>query len=227
MSHDFGDRLRTFVLVTVLAVSQAACFDGGDSAAATRKSLAAPSHVTSNRAPMISGMPETSARTNQPYAFHPRANDPDGDAVSFQIVNKPSWARFDAKTGRLTGTPSTTSTGRFENIRISVSDGQDVSGLVPFDIVVASTDATGTALLSWHPPTQNVDGTALGDLAGYVIRYGTSTNSLDHEIRIPNPGITSSIVEGLVPATWYFTVSAFNAAGQESTSSTVVVKDVT
>jgi hypothetical protein len=67
----------------------------------------------------------------------------------------------------------------------------------------------------------------LGDLAGYVIRYGTSTNSLDHEIRIPNPGITSSIVEGLVPATWYFTVSAFNAAGQESTSSTVVVKDVT
>jgi Putative Ig domain len=222
MSHD-GGGLRTLVWVILLAATQSACND--DSAPASDKSVA--QGATSNRAPTISGTPPTSARTNEPYAFQPRASDPDGDPVSFQVVNKPGWASFDAGTGRLAGTPSSTSTGRFPNIQIVVSDGRITGAIAPFDIVVVSTDATGSATLSWQPPTQNVDGSVLGDLAGYVIRYGTSLDTLDREIRIANPGVTSSVVEGLVPATWYFALSAFNAAGHESGSSAMVVKDVT
>jgi hypothetical protein len=59
-----------------------------------------------------------------------------------------------------------------------------------------------------------------------VIRYGTQSDALKLEVRINNPGITTSMIEGLTPATWYFTVSAFTSAGVESLPSAVRSKTV-
>ena len=92
---------------------------------------------------------------------------------------------------------------------------------------MASTASTGSATLSWLPPTENADGSPLLNLAGYVIRYGTKSDALTLEVKISNPGITTSLIEGLTPATWYFTVSAFTSLGVVSMPSAVGSKTVT
>lgn len=90
----------------------------------------------------------------------------------------------------------------------------------------ASTPSPGIAsvTLSWTPPTQNTDGTSLTNLAGYRVVYGTSSTMLDKNIEIPNPGVTSYLIEQLAPATWYFAVKAYNANGAESIPSNIASK---
>ena len=230
-------RTRALALSFMISLSLTACFDGDNKHAGVPPVAAAPAEPTTppttpptsapNQAPEISGTPVTSAKTNQPYAFQPTAIDPDGDKVTFSISNKPAWASFDTQTGKLAGTPSSSSTGKFSGITIVASDGTNNSQLGPFDITVASTAAAGSATLSWQPPTENADGSPLTNLAGYVIRYGTKSDALAQEVRIGNPGITTSMIEGLTPATWYFTVSAYTSTGVESAPSAVGSKTVT
>jgi hypothetical protein len=66
----------------------------------------------------------------------------------------------------------------------------------------------------------------LTNLAGFVVRYGTSLNQLATEVRINNPGLTTYVVSELTPATWYFQVSAFNSAGVESAPSATASKTI-
>lgn len=82
----------------------------------------------------------------------------------------------------------------------------------------------GTALLKWTPPTQNTDGTAMTNLAGYRISYGISPTALDHTIQIANPGLTSYTVTDLAPGTYFLAVRAYTSGGTESLNSTVVSK---
>lgn len=184
-----------------------------------------PAPSPTNRVPTISGSPATSAKANQAYSFQPTASDPDGDTLTFQIANKPAWASFDVSTGRLSGTPSSTVSGTFASIRISVSDGQASSTLPAFSVDVASA-TLGTATLSWQPPTENTDGSPLTNLAGFIVRYGTTLEALSEQVRLSNPGLATYLVENLTPATWYFQVSAFNSAGVESAPSVTGMKTI-
>ncbi|MGH7130106.1 MAG: putative Ig domain-containing protein, partial [Planctomycetaceae bacterium] len=61
--------------------------------------------------PSIFGKPNKSAVIDTTYAFQPDATDPDGDELSFSIVNKPLWAGFDTTTGRLEGSPAMSDLG--------------------------------------------------------------------------------------------------------------------
>src|SRR5690606_4437477 len=80
-------------------------------------------NAPSNPAPTISGSPATTATAGSAYSFLPKASDANGDSLTFSIDNAPSWADFDTNTGRLYGTPSSTDTGTYSNIAISVDDG--------------------------------------------------------------------------------------------------------
>lgn len=171
-----------------------------------------------NRAPQISGTPATSVVAGQPYAFTPIANDADGDTLTFSIQGSPPWAQFDTATGALSGTPQAGDVGNYADIRISVSDGVLSSALTPFSIAVTQV-ANGSTTLSWTPPTQNVDGTPLTDLAGYRIYYGTTLGSYNNQLVIDNPGVTSVVVENLTPGTWYFVSTSVDSEGVESTFS--------
>jgi hypothetical protein len=66
------------------------------------------------------------------------------------------------------------------------------------------------------PPTQNEDGSALTNLAGYKVHWGTSSGSYTNNVTINNSGITTYVVENLVPGTYYFALSAFTNAGLTS-----------
>jgi hypothetical protein len=108
---------------------------------------------------------------------------------------------------------------------ISVSDGTASRSLPAFSITVNQT-ALGNVTLSWVAPTQNADGSPLMDLAGYKIYYGTNSRSYDHEIRIDNPGITTYVVDNLVPDTYFFAATSFNSSGVESAYSGEAVRTV-
>jgi hypothetical protein len=84
----------------------------------------------------------------------------------------------------------------------------------------------GTALVSWRSPTQNTDGSAFTDLAGYKIYYGSSPGDYDNTILIDTVGVSSYLVEGLGKSDWYFTMTAFNSLGIESSYSEEVYKAI-
>ncbi|MGH7106724.1 MAG: fibronectin type III domain-containing protein [Acetobacteraceae bacterium] len=90
-----------------------------------------------------------------------------------------------------------------------------------------SSTPTGSASLSWTAPTLNTNGSALTDLAGFHIHYGTSAASLIQEVDVQNAGTESYTVSGLGAGTWYFAISAYTTDGVESGMSTVGSKTIT
>jgi hypothetical protein len=66
------------------------------------------------------------------------------------------------------------------------------------------------------PPTENSDGSALTNLAGYTVYYGTSPASLTQSVKISNPGLSAYTVTDLQSGTWYFAVTAYTSTGVES-----------
>ena len=88
---------------------------------------------------------------------------------------------------------------------------------------VGTPGAVGAVTLNWYPPTQNLDGSPLLNLAGYYIYVGTNSNSYEKTIRLDNPGLTTYVVESLSAGTYYFAATAFNASGVESKFSGEVI----
>jgi len=174
-----------------------------------------PSPTPTNSAPVITGTPPTQVVQGQAYAFTPSASDKDGDSLTFSIANKPAWATFSTSTGRLSGTPSAADVGNYTNIVISVSDGKQQVSLAPFSIAVVAV-TSGSATLTWQPPTTRTDGSPLNDLAGYRVLWGTTRGQYPNSVRLTNPGITSYVVNNLSPATYYFVVVAVDSKGIES-----------
>ncbi len=82
-----------------------------------------------------------------------------------------------------------------------------------------------TAVLSWTAPTQNVDGSALTNLTGYRVYWGTSSRNYTQNATVNGAG-TTSYTTSLSPGTWYFAISAVDGTGAESTRSNEVSKTV-
>lgn len=141
-----SSKLRTRLLSAALGVvglGLSAC--GGEGESVTPTSVAP---APANRAPFISGDPAVSVTANAAYEFTPVASDPDGDALTFNIINQPNWADFDTATGTLSGTPATSDLGAFADIQISVTDGQVSASLSPFSVTV---DAAAVAAANLPP----------------------------------------------------------------------------
>jgi hypothetical protein len=174
--------------------------------------------------PTLSGSPSTQAQAGTAYSFTPTASDPNGNALTFSVQNKPSWATFSVSTGQLSGTPGSADVGTDANIVISASDGIASAALGAFTINVAS--APGQATVKWVAPTKNTDGSAITNLAGFVISYGTSASALSQTVNVSNPATTSYTVQNLGQGTWYFAVSSAATDGTQSALSSVVSKTI-
>lgn len=179
-----------------------------------------------NPPPTISGTPSTTDVAGKLYTFTPTASDTDGDALSFSVRNLPSWATFSIATGTVSGTPTTANVGTYSSIVISVSDGTNSVSLAPFSINVTQPVTSGTAMLSWTAPTTNTDGSALTNLAGYHIYYGTSPSTLSTTINVANAGTTSYSITSLPSGTWYFAVNAYTTGGVDSVLSNTGSKTI-
>ena len=89
---------------------------------------------------------------------------------------------------------------------------------------------TGTTALTltWDAPTTYIDGSALSSLSAissYRIYYGTSSLSYTKTADVANAGLSVvTYTLNLAPGTYYFAVTAFDIAGQESSYSNEVSK---
>lgn len=85
--------------------------------------------------------------------------------------------------------------------------------------------SAGEAELSWTPPTQNTDGTALTDLDGYRLYYGLTSGDYPEMIDIGDPTVTTYVVQGLTGGeTYYFAATAYNTNNIESDYSNEATK---
>jgi hypothetical protein len=197
----------------------------------SKRCLAAQDPPPSNGAPIISGTPPGSIVAGLNYSFTPTASDPDGNALSFSIVNRPPWASFSATSGRLSGTPTSSSVGEYVDIRISVSDGLAGASLAPFSIIVSQANRTPT--INGSPPRAAREGQvyaftptasdADGDPLSFAIRnrpswasFNAATGALTGAPgagTVGNyPDITISVSDGQVTAA----LPAFSIAVQQA-----------
>jgi hypothetical protein len=96
-----------------------------------------------------------------------------------------------------------------------------VNNITPTPATMASspgTTATRTLLLTWEAPTRNNEGTAVTDVAGYKLYYGQASRQYTSTVDVGNQ--TSYRLTGLQGGhTYYFAVTAYDSAGNESTFS--------
>ncbi len=78
-------------------------------------------------------------------------------------------------------------------------------------------------VLRWQAPTQNVDGTPLTDLAGYVIYWGTSSRNYTGSHTINSATVTEWEAT-MAAGSYYFAMTAFDSENNESGYSNEVLK---
>jgi hypothetical protein len=226
-------RLITAICATALlslTLTLAGC--GGGDAVTVNAPLSSTANATGAAATVsMSGTPTTGITVGTQYSFTPTASDSDGGKLAFSIQNAPTWASFNTTTGQLAGSPKATDTGMTMNIVITAADGAATATLPAFSITVTATPGTptpttGTAAVSWVAPTQNTNGTALTNLAGFKIYYGTNSGSLTQVAQIASAGATDYVVSGLTSGTWYFAVTSYTSDGTESAQSTLSSKTI-
>ena len=218
-------RLVCGATVAACALALAGC-GGGSAGASSGLTGSAPSTTNKSGSVSLSGSPPTSVTVGQSYSFSPTVSAR-GGTVGFSIKNAPSWATFNSSTGALSGTPQAANAGTDSDIVITATDGSASASLGPFSIDVAEANSgSGSAQISWAPPTTATDGSTLSNLAGYDIFYGTSPSALTQRVKITNVGVTTYTVSGLTSGTWYFVVTSYTTDGTESEPSNVVTTTV-
>ncbi|HSN72239.1 MAG TPA: putative Ig domain-containing protein, partial [Steroidobacteraceae bacterium] len=127
----------TIALIALAGIAQANNGSGNGKGAPEGKN-----NDPSNLPPTISGEPPSLAVEGLRYEFTPEASDPEGYPLSFYISGRPSWASFDRKTGRLSGTPTSADVGTTWSVTIEAADRWNRAALGPFRIVVESSGLT-------------------------------------------------------------------------------------
>jgi hypothetical protein len=218
------------VLVAGMVVALGSLAGCGDAGASGSGAVSTGSGVTpidptptttspSSSKPTVAGIPRTTAVAGQPYSFQPQVANTSG-TVRFTIGHMPPWAKFNTSTGQLSGTPDTSNVGPYPGITINLVSGANVVALPAFTITVAAATSKSNAVtLSWQAPTENSDGSALMDLKGYKVHYGSASKSYSDSIQVSNSGLTTYVVQNLPAGTYYFAVTAYNASGKESSLS--------
>ena len=155
----------------------------------------------------------------------PTATDPEADAISFTIANKPAWASFDPSTGTLEGQPSIADIGSYPNITISATDGllrglaervQDRRGEHGAGLDRAQlgpADGAGRRLAADEPRR-------LQRLLGHRAR------PLPESRGDPESGVATHVIDELPPGTYYLVATAYDAHGIESDFSNVATHTI-
>lgn len=224
-------RLNPIGALASVCLLVVACGDNSGSSNDTSQSINLPQNsetvIPANQPPTISGMAFDQATVGQQWSFQPSISDPDGDSLIVSASNLPGWIELNDRTGQLSGIPGESDVQLWGEIVISVNDGQSITSLSPFTVNVMSQNAAlGSATLSWLPPTEQTDGSPIGELSGYRLLYGQSSGDYTQTVAINNPGITRYMIEGLTSGEWYFAIQTVDGSGAISAPSAEARKTI-
>lgn len=69
--------------------------------------------------------------------------------------------------------------------------------------------------VSWTPPTENIDGTPVDDLAGYIITYtpfGSTVEAAGKTLDIEDGEATEATIPGIAKGTHWFLIQPYDTA---------------
>jgi len=155
--------------------------------------------VSANHPPTIRGTPASSLIEDEFYNFKPEASDPEDDTLTFSVSNLPDWASFDTLSGTISGTPVTADIGYYDNIIISVFDGEFSISLPEFSIDVL----TAPVLIPENP--------LLSEVESYSISMGTSLDSMTDRGSLSIDSNTITVSDLDAADTYYVSVKIFDA----------------
>jgi len=136
--------------------------------------------INVNDAPTIEGSPATSVLENEDYDFTPAVEDIDGDALTYSMVNSPSWLSIN-NMGVVSGTPAQADVGTSEGIVITVTDAKGATASLPaFDLTVINVNDAPT--IEGTPITSILEGKhynfspVAADIDGDALTYSITNN---------------------------------------------------
>lgn len=116
--------------------------------------------------------------------------------------------------------------GSFDTGPLAVSTSYTLSCTGPAgNALAAITVEVLDKTLRWQAPTQNVDGSPLNDLAGYVIYWGHESRTYLANHTINDPDVTEWVAD-IPPGQYFFALTALDADGHESGYSNEVRKTI-
>ena len=170
---------------------------------------------------IVSPSTGSSASESDSVSFVATANDAEDGDISTAIV----WTSdLDGEIGQGSTIDAQLSVGH-HIITATAADSEALSqqASIQFDV----NPAADPTVLSWVAPTEYTDNSALLNLAGFKIYYGTSEGNLIHSVSINDPSVTSYQLDQLQSnTTYYFAVTAIDSLGIESDYSATVSKIV-
>ncbi|MBX9580312.1 MAG: putative Ig domain-containing protein [Gemmataceae bacterium] len=186
-----------------------------------------------NRPPAFATVPNLEVGEGKAYAYAARADDPDGDALTYTLLAKPNGMTVDGATGQLSWAPPAGSAGRY-SVAIQAKDARGLSAVQRFELAVLpatanrppvfaaapAVTATVGAAYAYQPAARDPDGdpvtvTLTAGPAGATFANGVLTWTPGSD-QIGNQAVTLSASDGVAgtPATTLaFTVRVDPAAG--------------
>jgi MYXO-CTERM domain-containing protein len=104
-----------------------------------------------NRPPSITSKPATTAIEDKKYTYSAKANDPDGDKLTWSVTAKPSSASFNTSTGVLTWTPKDADAGKTFSFGVKVCDSKGACATQTWKVKV--TNVNDAPKITSKPPT--------------------------------------------------------------------------
>jgi hypothetical protein len=101
--------------------------------------------TVANQAPALDPLPDCSAQAGHPLTLHANATDPDGDPITYSLVNPPNGATINAATGLFTWTPSPNQLGA-STVTIQAADPGGLTAQVSFSVTVSDPGPAMNAL---------------------------------------------------------------------------------
>jgi hypothetical protein len=194
------------------------------------------SQAVLNTAPILANIGDRSVTAGTILEFIISATDNDGTVPILEASGLPAYALFHDfydGTGRVTLSPDAATPQGMENITLTARDARDPaltdSETITITIGAASNGGTaGSVSLSWIPPSEREDGTALlpGEISGYTVYYGAASASYSNSLYIDNGLATSASIVDLAPGTYYMAVTTRDSDGRESAFSSEIVNVV-
>jgi fibro-slime domain-containing protein/RHS repeat-associated protein len=155
-----------------------------------------------NSPPVIDSLPKFVAVAGAPYAYATKASDPDGDALTFSLLDAPSGMTIDPATGVIQWTPNTSQLGT-TMVKVAVTDPSGGLGSQSFSLLVRDNNAptitstpvtTGTAGGSYRYDVRATDPNA--DSLSFSLINGPQGMTLDQLGRLqwsPSVGDTGKL----------------------------------
>jgi hypothetical protein len=216
-------QIRNIVLCTLATLTLAACGGGEDgsssAAAASTASDATASDSTASPVSPNVGMIDRSQGVDATATTAAVANTGAAStgATAVTVASSTSSSSGTSSSGTVSSAAAPKTTTPASGTTSGTGTTTTVASSNKSTTPVKATTTNGVATLDWLPPTENSDGSALTNLAGYTVYYGTSSESLTQSIKVTNPGLTAYTVTNLSTGTWYFAVTSYSSTGVEST----------